>query len=110
MNEYGQYGSWEEMDQARERLAATFEDPDVREHVSERASFRPRRSGWWLPAIWSERDSELRDKLIAELGPTSPSGYMSEECGWELQEPRPRHDGRTTRESRMNNTPKCGRT
>lgn len=49
-------------------------------------AFSPRRGGWWLPAIWSEKDSELREKLLAELGPTSPSGYMSEECGWELKE------------------------
>ena len=28
----------------------------------------------------------LREKLLEELGPTSPSGHMSEECGWEIEE------------------------
>ena len=87
MNEYGKFESWEEMDEARERIASELEDRDVQEHVSRHLEYRPRSGTWWLPAVWSEKDCQLREKLLEELGPTSPSGYMSEECGWELQEP-----------------------
>ena len=87
MNEYGKFGSWEEMDEARERIASELEDRDVQEHVSRHLTYKPRFDTWWLPAVWSENDPVLRDKLLEELGPTSPSGYMSEECGWALQEP-----------------------
>ena len=86
MNEYGKFESWEEMDDARERIARELEDGDVQEHVSLRLTYKPRFDTWWLPAVWSEQDPELREKLLEELGPTSPSGYMSEECGWELKE------------------------
>ncbi len=86
MNEYGKFESWEEMDDARERIASGLEDGDVQEHVSLRLTYKPRFDTWWLPAVWSENDPVLRDKLLEELGPTSPSGYMSEECGWELKE------------------------
>ena len=87
MSEYGKFESWEAMDDARERIAREFEEKDVQEHVSWRLAYNPRFDTWWLPAVWSENDPVLRDKLLEELGPTSPSGYMSEECGWELQEP-----------------------
>ena len=86
MNEYGKFESWEEMDDARERIASGFEDGDVQEHVARYLTFKPRFDTWWLPAVWSEQDPDLREKLLEELGPTSPSGYMSEECGWELKE------------------------
>ena len=86
MNEYGKFDSWEEMDDARERIASGLEDGDVQEHVSRYLTYKPRFDTWWLPAVWSEQDPELREKLLEELGPTSPSGYMSEECGWELKE------------------------
>lgn len=86
MNEYGKFQTWEEMDDARERIARKLEDGDVQEHVSRYLNYKPRFDTWRLPAVWSENDHELREKLIAELGPTSPSGYMSEECGWELKE------------------------
>ena len=86
MNEYGKFDSWEEMDDARERIASGLEDGDVQEHVSRYLTYKPRFDTWWLPAVWSEHDPVLRDKLLEELGPTSPSGYMSEECGWELKE------------------------
>ena len=86
MDEYGKFESWEAMDDARERIARKIEDGDVQEHVSLRLTYKPRFDTWWLPAVWSEQDPELREKLLEELGPTSPSGYMSEECGWELKE------------------------
>lgn len=86
MDEYGKFESWEAMDDARERIAREIEDGDVQEHVSLRLTYKPRFDTWWLPAVWSEQDPELREKLLEELGPTSPSGYMSEECGWELKE------------------------
>ena len=86
MNEYGKFDTWEEMDDARERIARELEDRDVQEHVSQYLAYRPRFDSWWLPAVWSEKDPELREKLLEALGPTSPSGYMSEECGWELKE------------------------
>lgn len=86
MDEYGKFESWEAMDDARERIAREIEDGDVQEHVSLRLTYKPRFDTWWLPAVWSENDPALRDKLLEELGPTGPSGYMSEECGWELKE------------------------
>jgi len=86
MDEYGKFESWEAMNDARERIAREIEDGDVQEHVSLRLTYKPRFDTWWLPAVWSEQDPELREKLLEELGPTSPSGYMSEECGWELKE------------------------
>ena len=86
MSEYGKFESWEEMDDARERIARELEDEDVQEHVSWRLTYNPRFDTWWLPAVWSENAPELREKLLEELGPTGPSGYMSEECGWELKE------------------------
>ena len=86
MSEYGKFESWEEMDDARERIARELEDGDVQEHVSRHLTYKPRFDTWWLPAVWSENAPELREKLLEELGPTSPSGYMSEECGWELKE------------------------
>lgn len=86
MNEYGKFESWEEMDDARERIASGLEDGGVQEHVSRHLTYKPRFDTWWLPAVWSENDPVLRDKLLEELGPTSPNGYMSEECGWELKE------------------------
>ena len=86
MSEYGKFESWEEMDDARERIARELEEKDVQEHVSRYITYRPRFDTWWLPAVWSEQDPDLREKLLEELGPTSPSGYMSEECGWELKE------------------------
>ena len=85
-DEYGKFESWEAMDDARERIARQLDDGDVQEHVSRHLTYKPRFDTWWLPAVWSESAPELREKLIAELGPTSPSGYMSEECGWELKE------------------------
>jgi hypothetical protein len=63
-----------------------LEDGDVQEHVARYLTFKPRFDTWWLPAVWSENAPVLREKLLEELGPTSPSGYMSEECGWELKE------------------------
>ena len=87
MDEYGKFESWEQMDDARERIASGLEDGDVQEHVARYLTFKPRFDTWWLPAVWSEQDPDLREKLLEELGPTSPSGYMSEECGWKLQEP-----------------------
>ena len=86
-DEYGKFESWEAMDDARERIARQLDDGDVQEHVAQHLEYRPRSGSWWLPAVWSEKDCQLREKLVEELGPTSPSGYMSEECGWELQEP-----------------------
>ena len=86
MDEYGKFESWEAMDDARERIAREVEGGDVQEHVSRHLTYKPRFDTWWLPAVWSEQDPELREKLLEELGPTSPSGYMSEECGWELKE------------------------
>ena len=86
MDEYGKFESWEEMDDARERIARELEDGDVQEHVSRYLNYKPRVDSWWLPAVWSENNHELREKLLEALGPTSPSGYMSEECGWELKE------------------------
>ena len=86
MNEYGKFESWEAMDDARERIARQLDDGDVQEHVARHLTYKIRGDAWWLPAVWSENDHELREKLLAELGPTSPSGYMSEECGWELKE------------------------
>lgn len=86
MNEYGKFESWEAMDDARERIARELEDGDVQEHVARYLTYKPRFDTWWLPVVWSEHDPELREKLLEELGPTSPSGYMSEECGWELKE------------------------
>ena len=86
MDEYGKFESWEQMDDARERIASGLEDGDVQEHVARYLTYRPRFDTWWLPAVWSEQDSDLREKLLEELGPTSPSGHMSEECGWEIEE------------------------
>ena len=86
MNEYGKFESWEQMDDARERIASGLEDGGVQEHVSRYLTYKPRFDTWWLPAVWSENAPELREKLLEELGPTSPSGHMSEECGWELKE------------------------
>ena len=85
-DEYGKFESWEAMDDARERIARHLDDGDVQEHVARHLTYKTRWDTWWLPAVWSEQDSDLREKLLEELGPTSPSGYMSEECGWELEE------------------------
>lgn len=86
MNEYGKFDTWDEMDEARERIAREMDDGDVQEHVARHLTYKPRFDTWWLPAVWSEQDPDLREKLLEELGPTSPSGYMSEECGWKLKE------------------------
>lgn len=86
MSEYGKFESWEEMEEACERIARELEDGDVQEHVERYLTYKPRFDTWWLPAVWSEQDHELREKLLEALGPTGPSGYMSEECGWELKE------------------------
>lgn len=54
----------------------------VREHIAANASKNSK--GWWLPAVWSEDKPLLRAALVEELGRPIPSGYMSEECGWEI--------------------------
>ena len=60
----------------------TLKHGDVREHIVTHAS--KSNNGWWLPAVWSENNPPLRAALVEELGTPIPSGYMSEECGWEV--------------------------
>ena len=66
------------MDRERARKEKT------REHIAANASKNSK--GWWLPAVWSEDKPLLRAALEEELGRPIPSGYMSEECGWEIPE------------------------
>ena len=54
----------------------------VRKHIAANATKKGK--GWWLPAVWSEGNPTLRAALVEELGRPIPSGYMSEEWGWEI--------------------------
>lgn len=59
---------------------------EVRNHIEANAGLRQYSSMVWLPAVCSEDDADLRDMLEADLGQPTPSGYMSEESGWDVSE------------------------
>jgi hypothetical protein len=40
----------------------------------------------WIPGCYVEDDPGAEETLIAEYGSPRPSGYMSEECGWEIDD------------------------
>ena len=40
----------------------------------------------WVPGVYVEDDDAARRALVAEYGPSVPSGYMSEECGWRVDD------------------------
>lgn len=65
------------------KVAEKVTDQDVAEHIRENASGITGRL--WLPAVHSERNDDLRAKIIAELGSSTSSGYMSQEHGWSLE-------------------------
>jgi hypothetical protein len=58
----------------------------VQDHILDSATLAQYSARVWLPGVYSERDDDLRDALVESLGQPVPSGYMSEECGWEVTE------------------------
>ena len=74
MDEYGKFESWEEMDDARERIARELEEKDVQEHVSRHLTYKPRFDTWWLPAVWSENAPSSAKSCWRSSGRQAPVG------------------------------------
>lgn len=67
------------------RAAPVIPDDDEVQDYIDRHSTRSQSGDRWLPDS-SSTDEGMRAALIARLGDTSPSGYMSESSGWSLDD------------------------